>query len=240
MNRTFVIGDIHGSYKALKQVLERSNFDYENDTLISLGDVADGWSEVPECIDELLKIKNLIAIRGNHDVWTYDWFYNGLIPSIWTQQGGQATVDSYVKTGKLTEQSHRNFWKNQIDWYIDEKNRLFIHGGWYYLDGFPEGAKYPVNAGTIAKECHWDRSLYESAKSAYHTKNSFKPLEQFKEVYIGHTAITKAEPVNFFNLWNLDTGAGWNGKLTIMDIDTKEYWQSDFVTLLYPEKRGRG
>lgn len=240
MNRTFVIGDIHSSYKALKQVLERCNFDYENDTLISLGDVADGWSEVPECVDELLKIKNLIAIRGNHDVWVYDWLNNGLIPSLWTQQGGQATIDAYIRTGKLVEQSHRDFWKNQIDWYIDEENRLFIHGGWYYLDGFPEGAKYPVNAGTIARECHWDRSLYESAKSAYYTKNSFKPLEQFREVYIGHTSINNAKPVNVLNLWNLDTGAGWNGKLTIMDINTKQFWQSDIVKTLYPEERGRG
>ena len=30
------MGDVHGSYKALKQVLEKCNFDYEKDTLISL------------------------------------------------------------------------------------------------------------------------------------------------------------------------------------------------------------
>ena len=28
--KTFVIGDIHGGYKALVQCLERSKFDYEN------------------------------------------------------------------------------------------------------------------------------------------------------------------------------------------------------------------
>jgi len=37
-------------------------------------------------------------------------------------------------------------------------------------------------------------------------------------------------------VWNLDTGAGMSGKLTVMDIDTKEYWQSDLVTELYPEE----
>lgn len=41
------------------------------------------------------------------------------------------------------------------------------------------------------------------------------------------------------NVWNIDTGAGWSGKLTIMDIDTKEYWQSDFVKELYPDEKGR-
>ena len=38
MSRTLVIGDLHGNYLGFKQALERCNFDYNNDTLISLGD----------------------------------------------------------------------------------------------------------------------------------------------------------------------------------------------------------
>lgn len=239
--KKFVIGDIHGSNKALLQVLEKSRFDKESDLLISLGDIADGWNEVPECVDTLLSIKNLIAIRGNHDVWCYDWFKYGRTPIIWAEQGGRATMSAYVRTGQLTEESHKEFWNNQIDYHIDDENRLFIHGGWDYVEGFPQGANYPVNAGSIAKECHWDRSLLEGARSAFGDKNrpgKFKALEQFKEIYIGHTAMN-GEPKQFGNLWNLDTGAGWNGQLTIMDIDSKEFWQSDFTTVLHPGERGR-
>jgi serine/threonine protein phosphatase 1 len=239
--KKFVIGDVHGSNKALLQVLEKSGFDKESDLLISLGDIADGWNEVSECVDTLLSIKNLVAIRGNHDVWCYDWFEYGRTPLIWTQQGGQATLDSYVRTGKMTEDPHKAFWKNQIDYHIDDENRLFIHGGWDYMEGFPRGAMLPVNAGSIAKECHWDRSLLEGARSAFGDKNrkgKFKALEQFKEIYIGHTAMN-GEPKQFGNLWNMDTGAGWNGQLTIMDIDSKEFWQSDFTTVLHPGERGR-
>lgn len=239
--KKFVTGDIHGSNKALLQVLEKSGFDKESDLLISLGDIADGWNEVPECVDTLLSIKNLIAIRGNHDVWCYDWFEYGRTPLIWTQQGGQATLDAYVRTGKMTEDSHKEFWKNQVDYHIDDDNRLFIHGGWDYMEGFPRGAMLPVNAGSIAKECHWDRSVLSGARSAFGDKNrtgKFKALEQFKEIYIGHTAMN-GEPKQFGNLWNLDTGAGWNGQLTIMDIDTKEFWQSDNVKELHPDQLGR-
>lgn len=239
--KKFVIGDIHGSNKALLQVLEKSGFDKESDLLISLGDIADGWNEVPECVDTLLSIKNLVAIRGNHDVWCYDWFEYGRTPLIWTQQGGKATLDAYVRTGKMTEDSHKAFWKNQIDYHIDDENRLFIHGGWDYMEGFPRGAELPVNAGSIAKECHWDRSLLQGARSAFFDKNrpgKFKALEQFKEIYIGHTAMN-GQPKQFSNLWNLDTGAGWNGQLTIMDIDTKEFWQSDNVKELHPDQLGR-
>lgn len=44
--KRFVVGDIHGGYKALAQCLKRSEFDPEKDFLISLGDICDGWPEV--------------------------------------------------------------------------------------------------------------------------------------------------------------------------------------------------
>jgi serine/threonine protein phosphatase 1 len=37
-----------------------------------------------------------------------------------------------------------------------------------------------------------------------------------------------------FNITNMDTGAGHTGKLTIMDIDSKIFWQSDPLPKLYP------
>ena len=46
MGRRIVCGDIHGAHLALLQCLERSNFDFENDTLILIGDVVDGWPYV--------------------------------------------------------------------------------------------------------------------------------------------------------------------------------------------------
>lgn len=36
-----------------------------------------------------------------------------------------------------------------------------------------------------------------------------------------------------------DVHGGYKGKLTIMDIDTKEFWQSDFLDILYPDDLGR-
>ena len=35
------------------------------------------------------------------------------------------------------------------------------------------------------------------------------------------------------NIWALDTGAGWSGKLTIMNVNTHEYWQLDLSSELY-------
>ena len=41
------------------------------------------------------------------------------------------------------------------------------------------------------------------------------------------------------NVWNLDQGAGYGKKLTIMNVETEEYWQSDMVSELYPNHDGR-
>jgi len=73
-------------------------------------------------------------------------------------------------------------------------------------------------------------------------KPKFKMIENFKEVFIGHTTTEcwkQTVPMHAANIWNLDTGAGMYGKLTIMDVDTKEFWQSDKGNELYPEYRGR-
>lgn len=65
--KRYAIGDLHGNYKALMQVLKKSKFDYKKDQLIILGDVVDGYSYSYEVVKELTKIKNKIFVIGNHD-----------------------------------------------------------------------------------------------------------------------------------------------------------------------------
>ena len=133
MGRTLVIGDIHGAYKALVQCLERSGFDKEKDTLITIGDVCDGWHETPLVIDELLTIKNRIDIRGNHDEWFLNWLNSGMVKYEWESQGGEATLNSYITPdGEFLSpnmDAHRKFLEGQHYYYLDDKNRLFVHGG---------------------------------------------------------------------------------------------------------------
>lgn len=71
--KRFVIGDIHGAFLGLKQVLEMVNFNYEEDLLISLGDLCDGWPDVRLVINEVMKIKNFQMVMGNHDKWFLEY-----------------------------------------------------------------------------------------------------------------------------------------------------------------------
>jgi serine/threonine protein phosphatase 1 len=256
--KTFVIADIHGNYKALKQCLERSNFDYENDKLIQLGDIVDGWSEAFECVEELLKIKNLIVIRGNHDDWFIQWLNMGKHPVRWLQ-GGLGTLQSYVKhaerdcfihpemgaystnlTRVYIPQTHLDFF-NSMKYYYIEDNNLFVHGG------FNRHFDITDNVANNRNVLMWDRDLWMSALSFQSmAKNSidarFKMYNDFNTVFIGHTSTTNwgvTSPMKAANIWNLDTGAGYKGKLTIMDVHTKEYFQSDLGHLLYINEKGR-
>jgi serine/threonine protein phosphatase 1 len=259
--RVFTMGDIHGAHKALVQCLERSGFDKENDTLIQLGDVADGWTEVYECVEELLTIKNLISIKGNHDEWFDQFLRKGVHPVAWLQ-GAEATAQSYARHAdrpihiipsmggfrvSLTytdlPQSHINFFNKQHLYYKDDKDRLFVHGGFNRHETLSENkAKSHV--------FYWDRDLWMAALSVKQLpttadgreKYSFKIKEPVTEVFIGHTATTNwntDQPMQAANIWNLDTGAGFRGKLTIMDVETKEYFQSDDVSILYAHEKGR-
>ena len=78
--RTFAMGDPHGGHKAMLQCFERAGFNKEEDELIVLGDVADGWLETKACFDELLTCKHLIYVLGNHDQWFLEWALKDLQP----------------------------------------------------------------------------------------------------------------------------------------------------------------
>ena len=225
-NKIFVLGDIHGAHKALIQCLERSQFDYDNDTLIVLGDVVDEWPETPQCIEELLKINNLIYIMGNHDAWADKWLRFAQRELNWIMQGGQVTIDAYIKNGDLLIK-HRDFFAAKPYKYIDDKNRLFVHGG--IIKGIGINRHY-------VGDLMWDRSLVQRA-----LQKDFKRDRRFSEIYIGHTSIWKYshEPLIKGNVIMLDTGAGYDGKLSIMNAETKESWQSDLVEDLYPEESGK-
>lgn len=265
--RTLVLGDIHNNYKALVQVLERCKYNKEEDRLIHLGDVVDGHKDAFETVQLLIDLQTEaihkpIFIKGNHDDWFNKWLKTGVNPSGWAQ-GQKATGLSYLAHARPDvawmvaneflsgfevalkfvdiPKTHVKFFESQLPYYRDNDNNLFIHGGFnrhfFLKEQLPE-------------TFWWDRDLWNAALSfghmsqmEGHPKYKFKMIENFKEVFIGHTTTEcwkQTVPMHAANIWNIDTGAGnATGKLTIMDTNTKEYWQSDIAKELYPEYRGR-
>lgn len=241
MNRTLIIGDIHGALKALHQIFKRADVT-NTDTLIFLGDYVDGWSESPEVIDFLIALKtthNCIFLRGNHDDLLLQWLEAKKDNPQWFNHGGRLTMEKYSLLSPDEKQVHIDFLKTLENYHLDEHNRLFIHAGFTNLNG--------VTYEYFPKMFYWERTLWENALSLDSTIEKDSPyypkrFNLYKEIFIGHTPVTRigeTVPINKANIWNVDTGAAFKGPLTILDIGTKQFWQSDPVYQLYPEESGR-
>lgn len=239
MQRRLVLSDIHGEYEKLLKVFEKSGFDYENDFLIQLGDVVDRGKDSFKVIEELLKVKNREFLKGNHDDMFYQDLKKGLPLPLFTQVAKQ-TLESYIrecaphrylKMNSLytyesdfvhsdMPKSHIDFFENQKLYYILD-NMCFVHGGF--------NRHYPI-AGQDELELIWDRDLLASARSyASSAIGIFKIKDGFSKVFLGHTpvqAFGESTPQKYGPIIATDTGSGKGGVLTIMDIDTEEYWQS--------------
>ncbi len=242
MQKTYVIGDIHGALKALKQVIARAPLQ-KGDTIIFLGDYVDGWSESGQVIDYLMQLRSqyhCVFIRGNHDMLLLDYLLEGIVPAQWLLHGGKATVECYKKH-YFDEKKHVEFIEQLKNYFIDDQGRLFIHAGFTAMQG-PEKEQQESTY-------YWDRTLWETAlafnaNSDIQRDSPYYParFKLFNEIFVGHSSVLKFntdEPMHLLNLWNLDTGAAYTGRLTIMDIDTKAIWQSDPVWELYPKEIGR-
>lgn len=241
MPNTFVIGDIHGALKALQQLMDRVA-PQPDDRLIFLGDYVDGWSQSAEVVEYLMELETMyhcIFIKGNHDAWCEDWLMDQLPNDKWLFHGGRLTVKSYRKLNKKQMKKHLAFFNKMYNYYADEENRLFIHAGFSSMHG-PDHEHYMSNYS-------WDRTLWEMALTMDNrikkdSKLYPKRLLLFKEIYIGHTPTLNydvAIPMQACNVWNIDTGAAFHGRLSALNVDTKEIFQSDVVMQLYPEEKGR-
>lgn len=260
MGKTYCIGDIHANYKGLIQAIDRSPYKIHEDRLILLGDLVDGGPDSAEVIDYLADLKSqytdIMLVKGNHDEWFKHWLTYGVNPVNWLQ-GQKATAESYIKfiynkdktvrtiipdglgayKSNLTTidipQSHIDFLNSGVDYHVDEDGNLYVHGGF--------NRHLPIDEQHFDDIYYWDRDLWSQALSygAITDPESalkFKMKDSFNKIFIGHTTTLnwgKMEPMKAANIINLDTGAGFKGKVTIYCVDDDTYVQSDTVKELY-------
>lgn len=239
--RTLVFGDIHGAYKALEQVLKRAKVSKE-DKLIFLGDYVDGWSGSKKVISKLIelqKVNECIFIRGNHDALFQEWLDTKEINQRWLVNGGNSTITAYKDVSDQTLEEHHKFLKSLQNYYVNAQNQLFVHGGFTNLRG-PENEYYDYIF-------YWDRTLWETAIATDPRLNPEnlrypKRFTLFREIFIGHTPtvrIGETKPTQALNVWNVDSGAAFKGRLSVLEVETKEVFQSEPVFKLYPKEKGR-
>lgn len=257
--RTIIIGDVHGAFRALVQVIERVNYRPGIDTLVFVGDYVDGYPESFEVcayIDDLYILSRLaegegsvIAIRGNHDQWCLDALEKDLelLPQTevimrkhysWYTQGGEATYKSMMNYPQNRIEGMRDFLRRTKLYHIDkERNILYVHGG------FSDTMTFEYIEKNKPFEFMWDRELFYRSQQLQNLmdRSQDRPSEEklklggFDRIYLGHTATNWHEPKLTANVVNVDQNAGWGGKLTAYIHETDTFIQSDYVRDLYPE-----
>lgn len=209
--RTIAIGDIHGCSAALNLLLETIKPTPE-DKIVALGDYVDRGPDskgVIDCLIELRKTCEVVALFGNHEEMMLDVVREGKPHFNWLQHGGVETLDSYGFVGDMNVISpeHFAFFDSMVDYYETE-NHLFFHANYQ-----PETPLEELNVFTL----RWQK-LTEHTPGPHHSG---------KKAVVGHTHDRGGEIFDIDHLICIDTycyGGGW---LTALDVDSGQIWQTN-------------
>jgi serine/threonine protein phosphatase 1 len=192
----FIIGDLHGCYYTLLELLKNWNSDKEN--LIFVGDLIDRGNfsslVVNYCFD-LSKNKNCFFLKGNHELEFIEQYKTGQNDN-WLSQCGQKTIDDF-ELHKINQKEIFN-WFNIMPLKFETNHFVITHAG-------IAKTEKPFDENNIDGVL-WNRN----------------ELKNIGKVQIhGHTPLLKKEPVfnNISNSWNIDTGAYYGFGLTGLKID---------------------
>lgn len=203
---TYAIGDIHGCAKSLRHLVEWVS-PGPDDTLITLGDYIDRGSNsrgVIKYLRELATEKNLITLKGNHELIMEGALRSNKIFDWWKNVGGLETLKSYgAKTVKAIPRSHRKFVRDGLPFH-ETGTHIFVHGG-----------VHPCQS--IA-----DHSIDDLCWLRVYTA---QPHYSGKIVVCGHTPQRDGRPLDLGHTICIDTWACNKGWLTCLEVETGRYWQ---------------
>ena len=203
MKRTFVIGDIHGCYASLLDLLNKINPDPGQDRLIFLGDYVDRGPDSKKVIAEIISLQSrfshIITLMGNHEQMFLD-FLAGREQDFFLHFGGRETLMSYglkppfpADIRKQIPADHVNFLNNLLLYWEDE-NYIYAHAG-------------------LEPEIHLSQQSSEwllwARRKFIQSKYDFG-----KPVVFGHTDMK--EPLIEKNKIGIDTGAVYGGRLSCL------------------------
>jgi serine/threonine protein phosphatase 1 len=206
----YAIGDIHGCYAKLKELLGKIDFNAATDTLIFLGDYVDRGSESFEVVELLLELKSKypssIFLKGNHEEMLLNYLSGG-DKLLYLMNGGSQTVESYLKHhGKdeapIVPDKHMEFFNSLILSYQTDEY-FFVHAGLR--------PKVPIEKQD-PHDFLWIRDKFIRSKYQFE-----------KQVVFGHTPFP--EPLVKPNKIGIDTGAVYGNKLTCVKLPEQVFFQ---------------
>jgi len=203
MNRTYVIGDIHGCQGTLRALLAAIDPEPGRDTLVFLGDYIDRGPHSCGVVSDVLELRSrfprMITLMGNHEQMLLD-YPNGADAQLYLNAGGEETLLSYGAAPPYTDPKkadipaeHVRFLNGLLSYWEDE-NYIYVHAGW-------QPGMHPA-----MQSRHW---LLWARKGFIDLKTNFG-----KKVIYGHTPFKDVRVEK--NKIGIDTGAVYGGGLTCL------------------------
>jgi len=209
--RTIAVGDIHGHMAALDAILTAVEPQPE-DTLIFLGDYVDHGPDSRGVLARLIALREqcqIVALEGNHDNLMRSVLEgrNDLVAWMHPQWGGGATLDSY-ETIDLSEipDEHVAFLKGLVPFH-ETDTHLFFHAN-YAPNRRPQDQDFYTRTFLPVDQTHVPGPHYSA-----------------RTVVVGHTPQEYGRVLDLGHLICIDTGCGYGGYLTALDVGTGRIWQ---------------
>lgn len=200
--RTIVVGDIHGCYDELEDLLEAVNFG-DNDRLVSVGDLITKGPKSREVLERFMTEPRFSSVIGNHDL---------AIRRRWN--GEKFKLKSSQKpTHKALKKEKHHFlpFLNALPFMIDLETHLVVHAGIR-----PDVALHSQTTEDLTEL----RSLGPD-RTARDGTPWYSEYSGEKVVLFGHWPAP--EPRWGKNAIGLDTGCVYGNKLTAYILETGEF-----------------
>lgn len=212
--RLWAIGDIHGCFDSLKELVEDKIQLKKSDKLILLGDYIDRGDKSKEVVDYIIELQEkgfeIIPLMGNHETMLLAAFENEKSVSRWIQNGGNVTLKSFGITSiNNLDLKYLKFFK-ELKYYYSLDDFLFVHAG--FNDKL-------VNPFTDFYSMLW------KCKEFYNN-----PLLADKTIVHGHNSVSVSKCEDRIqaklNVINIDTGCVYQdkdglGRLTAYECNTE-------------------
>lgn len=203
LGNDYIVGDIHGCFTLLESELKNLNFDETIDRLISVGDLVDRGLESEKCLEWLSK-DWFYSVLGNHELMAIMYYCNEYDYRSYCRNGGEW----FTKLSLDQQKEYVNAF-NELPIVIEfTKNDMkygVVHAACHYSD-WNLLTENSLTEFRLVDKCVWDRDLIN-----YQTI-----IGNIDMVFHGHTPMQDHRIIG--NRHYIDTGAVYDGKLTIIKI----------------------
>jgi len=146
MGRLFAIGDIHGCFDQLYELVTEVISLKKEDRLILLGDYIDRGSQSREVIDFIIDLKakgfDIKPLMGNHENMLLESYTDPEMIYQWYMNSGESTLKSLeIENIREINEKYLNFF-SRLDYYETAGDFLFVHAGFNDREEDPFRDKY--------------------------------------------------------------------------------------------------